>query len=78
MKKIGNLFELAENQLIKEQKEKIIPCYTLIDVIEYAILIRKWLDYNSNKIKQVMKLSKEELRIKHNKGRRNYYLKSGK
>ena len=57
MRKIGNLFELAEKQLIKEKLAGQIPCYTLSDVIEYAILIRKWLDKNPRKVKQVMKLT---------------------
>ena len=36
---MGNLFKLAELQLIKEGKKPEIP-----EVLAYAIKIRKWLD----------------------------------
>jgi hypothetical protein len=52
-----------------------IPYYTLSDVIEYAILIRKWLDRNPRKIKQVMKLTQEELKINHRQAQKRYKLK---
>jgi hypothetical protein len=78
MKKIGNLFELAERQLQKEKKEGIIPCYTLSDVVEYAILIRKWLDNNPNRIKKIMKLTREELKKNNRASRRRYYQKTGR
>ena len=78
MRKIGNLFELAETQLIKEKKKGIIPCYTLIDIIEYAILIRKWLDDNPKKINQIMKLTREELKTNKKEIDRRYYLKRRK
>ena len=78
MKKIGNLFELAEKWLIQEKKLGIIPCYTELDVIEYAVKIRKWLDDNPKKCKQVMKLKKEEIKKLNRQYRRNYYYKTGK
>jgi GrpB-like predicted nucleotidyltransferase (UPF0157 family) len=78
MKNIGNLFFLAEKQLQKEKKEGKIPCYTEIDVIEYAILIRRWLDNNPNRIKKIMKLTREELKKNNRESRRRYYLKYGK
>lgn len=37
--KTGNLFELAEIELQRERKK-----YTIIDVVNYAVKIRKWLD----------------------------------
>ena len=70
MKKIGNLFYLAERQLIKENRP-----YKLIDIIEYAFLIRKWLDQNPRRIKQVMQLTKEELKRNNRESRKRYYLK---
>ena len=73
-----NLFELAEQQLIKEKKEGRIPCYTELDVIEYAVLIRKWLDGNPRRINQIMKLTREEIKKNNRESRRRYYLKSGK
>lgn len=78
MIKIGNLFELAEKQLSKERKEGKIPCYTLSDIIEYAVLIRKWLDNNPRRIKQILKLNREELKRNNRESRRRYYLKTGK
>jgi len=78
MKKIGNLFFLAEKQLIRERKEEVIPCYTISDVIEYAILIRKWLDHNPNKINQILKLSREEIKRNNRECRKRYYLKTGR
>jgi len=78
MRKIGNLFELAERQLIKEKKEGIIPCYTLSDIIEYAILIRKYLDDNEHRINKIMKLTLKELKINNRASRRRYYLKTGR
>jgi len=78
MRKIGNLFELAEKQLIKEKKEGKIPCYTKLDVIEYTILIRKWLDHNPNRINKIMKLTQEEIKRKNRECRRRYFLKTGR
>jgi hypothetical protein len=78
MKKIGNLFELAEKRLIREKKLRIIPCYTELDVIEYAVKIRKWLDNNPKKFKQIMKLTREEIKINNREARKRYYLKTGK
>ena len=77
MKKIGNLFFLAEKQLIKEKKEKIIPCYTILDILDYAIQIRRFLDNNGNKVKKIMKLTKKDTRIRHNEAQRRYYIKKG-
>jgi len=45
MLQTGNLFELAEKQLQKERKH-----YTVTDVIDYAIKIRKWLDKHSGSV----------------------------
>lgn len=51
MLKIGNLFELAEKQLINEKQKRKRLNYTLLDIINYAIKLRKWLDKNE-KLKQ--------------------------
>jgi hypothetical protein len=75
MRKIGSLFELAEKRLMREKKLGIIPCYTLSDVIEYAILIRKWLDNNPNRINKIMKLTREELKRNHRESQKRYALK---
>jgi hypothetical protein len=75
MKKIGSLFELAEKQLIKERKEGIIPCYTELDIIEYAVLIRKWLDKNPKKVNNLMKLTREEIKRNNRASRHRYYMR---
>jgi hypothetical protein len=78
MKKISNLFELAETQLIKEKRQGKIPCYTISDVIDYAIKIRRFLDNNPNRIKKIMKLSKQELVKHHREAVKRYSLKKEK
>jgi hypothetical protein len=78
MKKIGNLFELAEKRLIKEVRTGQIPCYTGLDIIEYAIEIRQWLDDNPRKTDRIMKLTREELKRNNRASRRRYYFKTGR
>jgi hypothetical protein len=74
-----SLFELAEEQLIKEKIEGIIPCYTMTDIIDYAITIRKYLDEHPNKeIKEILKLSFEEKRRNNRLCRKRYYMRTGK
>ena len=43
-KDIGNLFELAEKQLQHEVKENYRYDYTRLDILNYAIALRKQLD----------------------------------
>lgn len=73
-----NLFELAELRLKKEKKQGIIPCYTEADVIEYAVIIRRWLDSNKSITKRATKLTKAELKRNNLKSRHRYYLKTGR
>ena len=74
-----SLFELAEERLIKEKQEGKISCYTMADIIDYAIEIRKFLDEHTNKeIKDITKLSFEEKIKKNRLYRTNYYSKTGK
>ena len=73
--KIGNLFELADRQLQKELNEKKIPCYTALDIIEYATNIRKWLDKNHRKVKKITELTKEEKLKRSQTARMNHYYK---
>jgi hypothetical protein len=73
MKKIGNLFFLAEKQLQKENRQ-----YTLLDIIDKAVVIRKWLDKNEGKVKKIMKLTREELKRNNRESRKRYYLKTGR
>jgi hypothetical protein len=60
MRKVGNLFTLAEKQLRKEKADGEIPCYTLQDIIEYAVKIRIFLDDNPKKSINLMKLTKKD------------------
>jgi len=66
MVKTGNLFELAERELQREGK-----VYTISDIIDYAVKIRKWLDEKKN----INKFLKEERRLRHNEADRRYRLK---
>lgn len=50
MLQTGNLFTLAETQLQKEEKQ-----YTISDVIDYAVKIRKWLDKHSGSVYGALK-----------------------
>lgn len=78
MQKIGNLFILAEQQLIKEREERIIPCYTLSDVIEYAIQIREWLDKHKPRIvKKLMRMTFLEKKRHRQFLRREKYIRLG-
>lgn len=42
-----NLFILAEKQLQKEKRGGERASYTITDVIDYAVKIRKYLDYEA-------------------------------
>ena len=61
MKKTGNLFEVAREQLEKERIEKNELEFTFSDVIDRAVEIRKRLD-------------EQEVR-KHNKSNKKWYSK---
>jgi hypothetical protein len=86
MIKIGSLFDLAEKRLIMEKNNGEIPLYTAEDIIEYAIDIRKFLDNNPKKIKNIIKIKdsiKKEIRLARRKislrnARRKFYLKNHK
>jgi hypothetical protein len=73
-----DLFTLAEKQLQKEKLKGEIPCYTTLDVIEYAIKIRKFIDDNPRKINRAIKLTREELKINNRASRKRCYLKYGR
>jgi hypothetical protein len=68
--KIGNLFILAEKKLKQEVKDNAIPFYTALDVIEYGIEIRKWLDKPKNR-----KIANKALRLTVKEINTRYYQK---
>jgi hypothetical protein len=74
MKSIGNLFKLAEKQLIKEKNP-----FTELDVLEYAVFIRRFLDRNSKrKVRKIMRLTKIERRKNNTiQSMKSYYKKKG-
>lgn len=76
MRNIGNLFNLAEKRLLQEKKENKIPCYTELDVIEYAIKIRKFLDDKPKLAKKIMKLTLAEKRYLGRERFRRFYYKN--
>jgi len=41
---MGNLFELAEKQLKTELNNRKRKSYNLLDVVDYAVMVRKHLD----------------------------------
>ena len=71
MTKIGNIFKLAEQQLINEGND-----YSLVDIIEYAYTIRKWLDKKRN-IKTLNKLADDLRKRKNVQAVLRYRLKKG-
>jgi hypothetical protein len=79
MKIRNNLFELAEIQLQKELEGNKIKDYSMIDVIDRAVIIRKELDRldRIGKIKNIHTKKLQELYT--NKEKRHLkYLKTGK
>lgn len=46
-----NLFVMAEFQLQKEKRAGVIKKYTIDDIIDKAIYIRRWLDRQARNIK---------------------------
>jgi hypothetical protein len=71
----ANLFELAEKRLIREKYLGVIPCYTMLDIIDYAVEIRKFLDHNPpSAIKKIMTLTKKELKTLQ---RKEKYIRTG-
>jgi hypothetical protein len=72
MTKIGNLFELAERQLINEKENGKRKSYTLSDIVNYAIRIRKFLDKNGGNLEGILnQLSHTEQEIRQMRYIRN-------
>lgn len=76
--KTGNLFVLAEKQLIKEKNNGKRRFYTTNDIIDYTVFIRTQLDKREKEIKRSMNLSIIEKKQIKAKKRRQYYLEKGK
>jgi len=74
--KIGNLFEFAENRLIERVKRGDISGYSLLDIIDNAVKVRKHLDKFGKII--IPKLTREEIKKNNRASRQRYYLKAGK
>jgi len=70
-----DLFTMAKMQLDKEKEEGIIPCYTMRDVIEYAVKIRRFLDEHPTGIKKIMELSTKQKKINRKEVNKRDYLK---
>lgn len=62
----GSLFELAEKELIREKKQ-----YTPIDIINYAVKIRKWLDKYGKKGNILKQINKQEWKREANRKYKN-------
>jgi len=74
--KTGNLIEFAEDRLIAKVKRGDIYSYSILDIIDNAVKVRKYLD--KNKKLSLPKMTKKEIRKKANINRMNYYFKYGK
>ena len=56
---MNNLFKLAEKQLQKEKNNRKRKDYTLLDIIDYAVMIRKHLDYK-NRAEKIAEAKRSE------------------
>lgn len=67
-----NLFELAERQLVKEKENGKRRKYTMLDILKYAVKIRRFLDKNGGNIRGILnKLTYDKQEI-----RRRRYIKN--
>lgn len=73
--KTGNLIEFAENRLIAKVKRGEIHSYSILDIIDNAVKVRKYLD--KNKKLTIPKMTKKEVLKKATINRMNYYYKTG-
>ena len=73
--KTGNLIEFAENRLIAKVKRGEIYSYSILDIIDNAVKVRKYLD--KNKKLTIPKMTKKEVLKKATINRMNYYYKTG-
>jgi hypothetical protein len=72
--KVGNIFEFSEDRLIAKIKRGDIDTYSVSDIIEGAIKVRKYMDKNPEGLK-IPNVTPEERRIKDLKAKRQgYYL----
>ena len=71
--KIGNIFKFAEKRLMDKIKRGDIYSYSLLDVIDNAIKVRKYLDINP--CPKIPSLTPEEKRLNQLKRMRRYYIK---
>jgi hypothetical protein len=74
--KTTNLFEFAENRLIARVKKGDIGSYSVADIIDNAVKVRKYLDKHKKLI--IPKMSILERKQKNLKYRQRYYFKTGK
>jgi len=76
--KVNNLIEFAENRLITKVKRGEIYSYSVGDILDNALKLRRYMDTKKNDKIIIPKMNKEEVRLKRNLGRCNYYYKTGK
>jgi hypothetical protein len=74
--KVGNLFEFAENRLIKRLQKGEIFGYSELDVIVNAIKLREHLDKYGKLI--IPTLTREEIKNKNRVSRHRYFLRTGR
>jgi hypothetical protein len=74
--RVGNLFEFAEKRLIQKLKRGDISGYSMLDIIDYAIKVRRYLDRHGQII--IPFLTEEEKKRNQKFSRHRYYLKKGR
>jgi len=75
--KVGNIFEFAEKRLMQKIKKGEIETYSMLDIIDKAIEVRKYLDKHKRKI-LIPNLNREEIKRKNKECRHRYFLKTGR
>ena len=55
---MGNLFKLAEKQLQTEVGNRKRKDYDLLDIVDYAVMVRKHLDYQ-NRAEKIAKAKRK-------------------
>ena len=73
--KTGNLFTFAENRLMTLVKRGDIYSYSLLDVIDQAVKVRKYLDKHPNP--KIPTQTKEEKKKLHSIREKQRYMKKG-
>ena len=70
---IGNIFDFAEARLIEKDKRGDIYGYTLADIIDQAVRVRKYMDNHPKGLK-IPTMTKEERKARNRILRKLHYV----